>query len=38
MVEQVESIDFRSRGVKHIGSAPEPVLQEALAILDACIY
>ena len=38
MVEQVKSIDFRSRAVKRIGSAPEPVLQEVLAILDACIY
>jgi len=38
MAEQVESIDFRARGIKHIGSAPEPVLQEVLAILDACIY
>ena len=38
MVEQVKSIDFRARGIKHIGSAPEPVLQEVLAILDACIY
>jgi mRNA interferase MazF len=38
MVEQVKSIDFRARGIKHIASAPEPVLQEVLAILDACIY
>jgi mRNA interferase MazF len=38
MVEQVKSIDFGSRGVKRIGSAPEPLLQEVLAILDACIY
>jgi mRNA interferase MazF len=38
MVEQVKSIDFRSRGVKRIGSAPELLLQEVLAILDACIY
>jgi|SRR3989304_466827 len=38
MVEQVKSIDFRSRSVKHIGGAPESVLQEVLAILDACIY
>ena len=38
MVEQVKSIDFRARGIKHIGGAPEPVLQEVLAILDACIY
>ena len=38
MVEQVKSIDFRSRKVKHIGKAPEAVLQEVLAILDACLY
>lgn len=38
MVEQVKSIDFRSRSVKRIGSAPESVLQEVLSILDACIY
>jgi mRNA interferase MazF len=38
MVEQVKSIDFRSRNVKRIGIAPEPVLQEVLSILDACIY
>jgi len=38
MVEQVKSIDFGSRGVKRIGSASEPLLQEVLSILDACIY
>lgn len=38
MVEQVKSIDFRSRDVKRIDSAPQPVLQEVLSILDACIY
>lgn len=38
MVEQVKSLDFRSRKVKRIGSAPEHVLQEALSLLDACIY
>ena len=38
MVEQVKSIGFRARGIKHLGSAPEPVLQEVLTILDACIY
>lgn len=38
MVEQVKSIDFRSRGVKRLGTAPEPVLQEVLTILDAYIY
>lgn len=38
MVEQVKSIGFRARDVRRIGSAPEPVLQEVLSILDACIY
>jgi mRNA interferase MazF len=38
MVEQIKSIDFRSRHAKRIGAAPEQVLQEALSLLDACIY
>ena len=38
MVEQLKSIDFRSRSVKRIGTASEPVLHEVLSILDACIY
>ncbi len=29
---------FRSRGVKRIGSAPEPMLQEVFAMLDDCAY
>ncbi len=38
MVEQVKSIDFRSRDVKRIATAPAAVLEEVLSILDACIY
>ncbi len=38
MVEQVKSIDYRARSVKRIGAAPQPVLDEVLSILDACIY
>lgn len=38
MVEQVRSLDFRARGVKRIGAAPEPLLEEVLSILDACVY
>ena len=38
MVEQVKSIDYRSRSAKRVGTAPDPVLQEVLSILDACIY
>lgn len=38
MVEQVKSIDYRSREAKRIGHAPTQVLQEALSLLDAVIY
>jgi mRNA interferase MazF len=38
MVEQVKSIDFVARNATRIGPAPEAVTQEALSILDACIY
>ena len=38
MVEQVKSIDFRSRKAKRVGKAPTGMLEEVLSILDACIY
>jgi mRNA interferase MazF len=38
MVEQVRTIDFRARRAKRIGRAPDQVLQEALALLDACVF
>ena len=38
MVEQVKSIDFRARRAKRIGRAPAAVLDEVLALLDACLY
>jgi mRNA interferase MazF len=38
MVEQVKSVDFRSRRARRIGQAPAEVLDEALSLLDACIY
>lgn len=38
MVEQVKAIDFRARRAKLIEKAPRPLLNEALSILDACIY
>jgi mRNA interferase MazF len=38
MVEQVKSIDFRSRRAKRIGKVSTAVLEEALSILDACLY
>jgi len=38
MVEQVKSIDFRTRRAKHIERAPDELLSNVLSILDACIY
>lgn len=38
MVEQMKSVDFRSRRAKRIGVAPTALLAEVLALLDACLY
>ena len=38
MVEQVKSIDFRSRRVKRIEQSNEELLADVLSILDACLY
>ncbi|SMD14229.1 mRNA interferase MazF [Desulfocicer vacuolatum DSM 3385] len=38
MVEQVKSVDFRSRKVKRIKRGGEELLADVLSILDACIY
>ena len=38
MVEQVKSIDFRSRSARRIGGASDGLLAEVLSVLDACIY
>lgn len=38
MVEQVKAIDFRARQIRFIEKAPESLLDEALSLLDACVY
>jgi mRNA interferase MazF len=38
MVEQVKSVDFRTRRAKRIERASDELLANALSILDACIY
>ncbi|NOZ64738.1 MAG: type II toxin-antitoxin system PemK/MazF family toxin, partial [Caldiserica bacterium] len=38
MVEQVKSVDYNSRKAKFIEKASTRLLNEVLAILDACIY
>ena len=38
MAEQIKSIDFRARRATRIAKAPPAVLEEVLALLDACLY
>ena len=38
MCEQVKSLDFRSRGLKLIERAPQEVLEDVLAIIDASVF
>jgi mRNA interferase MazF len=38
MVEQIKSIDYASRRAKFIARASQPVLDQVLGILDACVY
>lgn len=38
MVDQVKSVDYNSRKAKFIEKASTELLNEVLAILDACIY
>jgi mRNA interferase MazF len=38
MVEQVKSVDFRTRHAKRIERCDNDLLSEVLSILDACIY
>ena len=37
MVEQVKSYDFRARNADFVEQAPEDLLANALAMLDACL-
>ena len=38
MVDQVKSVDFRSRRTKRIEHGNDELLSDVLSILDACIY
>ena len=38
MVEQVKSIDYKSRQVKFIEKASDDILNDVLSLLDACVY
>ena len=38
MCEQVKSLDFRARGLKLIERAPQDVLEDVLAIIEASVF
>lgn len=38
MVDQVKSIDYRSRQIKYVERAPLELLEEVLSILDTCLF
>lgn len=38
MVEQVKSVDVRARRATWIGAAPTDLVDEVLAVLDACLF
>jgi len=38
MVEQLKSVDFKVRSAERIKRAPVVILNEVLALLDACLY
>ena len=38
MVEQIKTVDFASRKARFVETASTPLLNEVLAILDACLY
>lgn len=38
MVEQIKSLDYRSRQAEFVEKCDKETLNEVLAILDACLY
>lgn len=38
MCEQVKAIDFKARGMKKVGCAPDALLDEVLSVIDACLF
>lgn len=38
MVEQIKSVDYHARNIEFIEKASNELLNEVLAILDACLY
>jgi mRNA interferase MazF len=37
MVEQVKSVDYAARGARFVERAPNPLVEDALSVVDVCI-
>jgi len=37
MVEQIKSVDYAARGARFSGKAPNPLVEDALSVVDVCI-
>ena len=37
MVEQIKSVDYAARGARFVERAPNPLVEDALSIVDVCI-
>jgi hypothetical protein len=37
MVEQIKSIDYVARGARFVEKAPNPLVEDALSVVDVCI-
>ncbi|HUF11062.1 MAG TPA: type II toxin-antitoxin system PemK/MazF family toxin [Rhodothermales bacterium] len=38
MVDQIRSVDFKARRARRVAVVPRSLIDEVLAILDACLY
>ncbi len=38
MGERIKSVDYRARNMKRVGTASRDLLDEVLAVIDACLY
>ncbi len=38
MCEQMKSVDYRARRMKHVAPAPRALIDEVLSVIDACLY
>ena len=38
MVDQIRSVDYKARRAKRVAELPKRLIDEVLAILDACLY